>query len=731
MISIKSRHILLIVATLIMFAVPAIGNAAWCTGADDGKFNYGAGCVAPPNPDATLNTLIFGNQSSATGNVKHLKDNSTSAARATQYTGQKPSAIVLTCSDSRVPPEIIFNRALGEIFTVRVAGNVVAEHEIGSIEYAIEHLGANLVVVLGHERCGAVQATFDAHASTPTETAGQITAKLAALGPNLGSLVTSIDPAVEAVFTQYGGKSTDALIKATQVEACIVENTRLVTESLEAKSLIIKEFVEAGKVKIVQGKYDLDDGLVSFSAIEPPREIVVPATNNSGSFEISWPKSTESGVNYILETTNNDGGTWTSMYTGKNNYYNAAGITNGTYKYRVKTAKSGYADSEPAISSASVVFLTAAVPATIFVPLSNNTGNFEVSWAKSNTAGAQYTLESCTNAGCTSPTLVATAIPNNYYNVSVATAGTYYYRVKTTKGGIPDSGYITSNACIVSTAGINGPAAIWVPATNSTGTFEINWARSSVPGVQYTLESCTDAGCSSPTVQVAGIANNYSNVTVTAGTYYFRVKATKGGMSDSAYVTSLPCTVASVGMIAPSLLWVPATNSTGSVEISWTRSTVSGAQYTLEYSVDNATWTQVTNIPTNYKSVTLTTGFSYYFRVKTTKPGQTDSAYTTSTTTCAVALACDAPFAIWVPANSSTGSFEINWARSMVSGVTYTLETSADGSTGWVSAGSPGVKNYFAITGAASGTHYYRVKATKAGGYADSGWKVSTVVTVP
>jgi hypothetical protein len=67
----------------------------------------------------------------------------------------------------------------------------------------------------------------------------------------------------------------------------------------------------------------------------------------------------------------------------------------------------------------------------------------------------------------------------------------------------------------------------------------------------------------------------------------------------------------------------------------------------------------------------------------------------------------------------------------MVSGVTYKLETSADGSTGWTSAGSPGVKNYFTITGAASGTHYYRVQATKAGGYADSGWNVSTVVTVP
>jgi len=161
--------------------------------------------------------------------------------------GQHPYAIVLTCSDSRVPAEILFDKGLGEIFTVRVAGNVVAPHELGSIEYALEHLHANLIVVLGHERCGAVQSTYDAYPSVGEG--------------NIASLLESISPAVEAVVG-HTPKPTGAAEKAAQVEECVVENIKLVSESLETKSPIIKEFVELGKAKIVRAKYDLDSGLV-------------------------------------------------------------------------------------------------------------------------------------------------------------------------------------------------------------------------------------------------------------------------------------------------------------------------------------------------------------------------------------------------------------------------------------------------------------------------------------
>jgi carbonic anhydrase len=205
------------------------------------------GVCAQPTPDQGLKLLLDGNRNFINGSVSHLDKFSDPAIRKQVALGQHPYAIVLTCSDSRLPPEILFDKGLGEIFVVRVAGNIVAPHELGSIEYALEHLGANLIVVLGHEKCGAVKATYDAY---PTEVEG-----------NIGSLVKDITPAVEAVLNHLP-KPTGATEQAAQVEECVVENVKLVSESLETKSPIVKEFVELGKAKIVRAKYDLDDGIV-------------------------------------------------------------------------------------------------------------------------------------------------------------------------------------------------------------------------------------------------------------------------------------------------------------------------------------------------------------------------------------------------------------------------------------------------------------------------------------
>jgi len=198
-------------------------------------------------PAEALHMLMEGNEKFAkNGNTAELKKEATVKTRQEVALGQHPFAIVITCSDSRLPPEIIFNQGLGEIFVVRVAGNIVAPHELGSIEYAIEHLGARLVMVLGHERCGAVTATYEAHeAGVHVE-------------GNIGSLVESIEPAVVSALA-HGASGT----KGEIVEECIVENIKLVSEQIEAQSPIVKEFIEKGEVKIVKAKYDLDDGIVT------------------------------------------------------------------------------------------------------------------------------------------------------------------------------------------------------------------------------------------------------------------------------------------------------------------------------------------------------------------------------------------------------------------------------------------------------------------------------------
>lgn len=198
-------------------------------------------------PAAALHSLLEGNKHFAEkGNMKHLEEMASVKHRAEVATGQKPFAVVITCSDSRVPPELLFDKGLGEIFVVRIAGNVVGSHELGSVEYAVEHLGAQLVMVLGHERCGAVTATYDAHlAGSKAE-------------GNIGSLLTSIEPAVQKTLA-HGANGT----KAEIIEQCTQENIRLVAEELSTQSPILREEVEKGHIQIVTAYYDLDKGTVT------------------------------------------------------------------------------------------------------------------------------------------------------------------------------------------------------------------------------------------------------------------------------------------------------------------------------------------------------------------------------------------------------------------------------------------------------------------------------------
>jgi carbonic anhydrase len=171
------------------------------------------------------------------------------AAREKLAKGQKPYAIVLSCSDSRVPPELIFDQGLGEIFVVRDAGNVTDQIVLGSIEYAAEHIGSPLIVVLGHERCGAVTATVDANGKGEG---------------NIGAIVKAIAPALKKVKAECKKhKECDRKDKAKLIECVVDMNARMVAANLVKQSKVIAELVKEGKVRIVAAKYDLDDGKVT------------------------------------------------------------------------------------------------------------------------------------------------------------------------------------------------------------------------------------------------------------------------------------------------------------------------------------------------------------------------------------------------------------------------------------------------------------------------------------
>jgi len=164
-------------------------------------------------------------------------------ARGKLAKSQHPYAIILSCSDSRVPPELIFDQALGEIFVVRVAGNVADPIVLGSIEYATEHLGSPLIMVLGHERCGAVTAAVGSKGKHEG---------------NIGAILSAIEPAAKKAKVISKGKPQEELVE------CAVEvNAKAVAAALTKKSKVLAEQLKEGKIKIVSAKYDLDDGKVT------------------------------------------------------------------------------------------------------------------------------------------------------------------------------------------------------------------------------------------------------------------------------------------------------------------------------------------------------------------------------------------------------------------------------------------------------------------------------------
>jgi carbonic anhydrase len=207
-----------------------------------GTLALGSGDGSGVTADEALQRLLDGNKRYVESKMKACGE-ANAAAREKLAKTQKPYAIILSCSDSRVPPEIIFDKGLGEIFVVRVAGNVPDPIILGSIEYAAEHLGSPLVMVLGHERCGAVTAAVDAKGKPEG---------------NIGAIIKAIAPAVKQARTEYKGKE-----KAELVETAINDNVKLVAANLTKQSSVLEHFVKDGKVKIVAAKYDLDDGKVT------------------------------------------------------------------------------------------------------------------------------------------------------------------------------------------------------------------------------------------------------------------------------------------------------------------------------------------------------------------------------------------------------------------------------------------------------------------------------------
>jgi carbonic anhydrase len=197
----------------------------------------------PKTPGQALKRLQAGNRRYVKG--KHELIDTLAARRRDAVGGQKPYAIILTCADSRVPPELIFDENIGQLFVCRVAGNIIDPHTIGSIEYSVANFGSLLIVVMGHQSCGAVKDSitlYEAGKKAPGD---------------IQSIVDAIIPVIKA-------NPRNGLDDKAYLEKVIKANARVVAKSLHQRSTIIRNAVDTNKLKIVSAEYSLASGKVDY-----------------------------------------------------------------------------------------------------------------------------------------------------------------------------------------------------------------------------------------------------------------------------------------------------------------------------------------------------------------------------------------------------------------------------------------------------------------------------------
>ena len=180
--------------------------------------------------------------------ARNLNTTGSQTRRHELAAGQEPFAIILGCSDSRVPAEIVFDQGLGDLFVIRVAGNIVAASQVGSVEFAAARFGTRLVVVLGHSQCGAILATLE-ELQQPTDNQSR----------NLRSIVDRIRPSVEALLVTDLRHDPDALVRHA-----VRSNIRASANHLRHGSEVLEDLIQKEQLLVVGAEYSLDTGVVDF-----------------------------------------------------------------------------------------------------------------------------------------------------------------------------------------------------------------------------------------------------------------------------------------------------------------------------------------------------------------------------------------------------------------------------------------------------------------------------------
>jgi carbonic anhydrase len=220
----------------VLSSLISLGIAQQAGSASTQHEGHGAAAASFPSADQVWANLMAGNKRFVEGKTRA---HNVVSLRSKLASGQQPNVIILSCSDSRVAPELVFDQSLGDIFVVRTAGNIADPVGLGSLEYAVDHIHSPVLVVLGHQKCGAVTAACSGD-KMPSK--------------NLEAIVDKIDPAV--VKAKSYAKSDDL------IDSAIKENVHQSAKDLLANSAILRDAVSAGKLTIIEAEYQLASGEV-------------------------------------------------------------------------------------------------------------------------------------------------------------------------------------------------------------------------------------------------------------------------------------------------------------------------------------------------------------------------------------------------------------------------------------------------------------------------------------
>ena len=453
--------------------------------------------------------------------------------------------------------------------------------------------------------------------------------------------------------------------------------------------------------------------LATVSVLYPPGtpSLSVPASNNTGSYTVSWSAAATATTYNLHEQVN--GGSWATVQSNGTTVWGATSKANGTYGYQVQACNTSGCSAWSSAGSVTVLLPPASAP-SLSAPANNATGSYTVSWTSVATA-TSYSLKEQINGG--SWTIVQSSNATNW-GAAGQSDGTYAYQVQACNGGGCGAWSSTSTTTVLFPPG--SPPSVSSPSTNSTGSYTVSWSTI-VNATSYTLQERVNGGAWT-TVQSSS-ATTWSATSKANGTYSYQAQSCNSG-GCSAWSSVSTTTVLHPPGSAPTLS-VPGSSTTGSYTVSW--SAISTAtSYNLQKQVNGGSWTTVQSSGSTSWSVSGQGDGSYGYQVQACNSG--GCGPWSSVASASVLLPPGSAPSLSVPGSNGNGSYTVSWSG-VATATSYNLQEQVNGG-GWTTVQS-GASTSWSTSGRGDATYGYHVQACNSSGCGPWSSVASTNVLLP